>query len=69
MSYRITVVVKDGVASIDESGTTVNADADGKYVVNGHVPVEGTRQVENVQVTRSDKDGKTIVQASGTHYK
>lgn len=68
MSYQIYVVVKDGKAEIDESGTSLDANADGKYLINGHVPVEGTWQAENIQATRM-VDNKTVIQASGTHYK
>jgi hypothetical protein len=68
MSYVLTVVVKDGKAEVEPSGTTLDNSADGRYVVNGHVPVEGTWQAENIQVTRHVGD-KTVIQASGTHYK
>lgn len=68
MSYQITVVVKDGKAEIDPTGVTTDASVDGKYVINGHVPIDGTWQDENIQVTRT-VDGKSVIQASGTHYK
>lgn len=66
MSYSLAVTVTDGVASVDESGTSLPPD--GKFVINGHVPVEGTWQAENVQVTRQDVNGNVVIQASGTHY-
>jgi len=70
MSYSIAVVVKDGKAEIDPAGTTsAETLADGRYVINGHVPSEGTWQAENIQVTRYLPDGGNVVmQASGTHY-
>lgn len=67
MSYQMSVVVKDGKAEIDQAGTTLDASADGKYVINGHVPVAGTWQAENIQITRQ-VDGNSVIQASGTHY-
>lgn len=66
MSYSVSVSVKDGVPSINEAGTSVPPD--GTYTVNGHVPVEGTWQAESITVTRFTPDGKTVIQASGTHH-
>lgn len=69
MSYQITVVVKDGKATVDDSGTSLPPD--GKFVINGHVPTEGTWQADHIQVTRFNAEGNVEVQASGTkhHYK
>lgn len=65
MSYQITVVVKDGKATVDDSGTSLPPD--GKFTINGHVPSEGTWQAENIQVTRLG-DGRNIsIQAQATY--
>jgi hypothetical protein len=70
MSYTIAVTVKDGKAAVDESATTpAETLADGRYVINGHVPSPGTWQAETVQVTRYQPDGSIVIQASGTHFK
>lgn len=69
MTYSIAVIVKDGKVSVDEAGTTSSETlVDGRYVINGHVPVEGTWQAENVMVTRYATEGEIVIQASGTHY-
>lgn len=67
MSYQLTVVVKDGKAVVDESGTSLPPN--GKFVINGHIPEEGTWQAENIQVSRQDPYGSAKMQASGTSYK
>lgn len=66
MSYQLTVTVKDGKATVEESKTSLPPD--GKFVINGHVPTEGTWQAENIQVTRHDPQDSVVIQASGTHY-
>lgn len=68
MSYSIAVTVTNGHAEIDQAGTTAGETlADGKYVINGHVPVEGTWQADHIQVTRYSPDSQSIVvQASAT---
>lgn len=69
MSYSIAVVVKDGKAEVDPVGTTPELLADGRYVISGHVPSEGTWQAEHIQVTRFAPDATNVViTASGTHY-
>jgi hypothetical protein len=68
MSYSFVVVVKDGKAELDPVGTAIDKSADGRYVVNGHVPVEGTWQAEHIKVTRNVNDFP-VIHAEGTHYK
>jgi hypothetical protein len=71
VSYQITVVVKDGKATVDDSGTSLPPD--GKFTINGHVPSEGTWQAENIAVARMDSDDQgrdqVIVQAASTHHR
>jgi len=75
MSYSIRVDVKDGVATVSEVGTTTGAAAppDGMYNINGHVPTDGTWQVENISVARSEKDeqgrDQMVIQAASTHHR
>jgi hypothetical protein len=70
MSYSIAVIVKDGKAAVDEAGTTSAVTlTDGRYVINGHIPSEGTWQAENIRVTRYDAgSGSVVIQADATHY-
>jgi hypothetical protein len=75
VSYSIRVDVKDGVATVAESGTTTGAAAppDGVYSINGHAPTQGTWKAETISIARSEKDDngndQMIVQASGTHHR
>lgn len=71
MSYSIKVVVKDGKAEVDPSGTSVPPD--GVYNINGHIPLAGTWQAENINVTRSVEvpngfSPVTVIQATATCY-
>lgn len=66
MSYQITVVVKDGKATVDDSGTSLPPD--GKFTINGHVPSPGTWAAEHIQATRYADGGQNItIQASATY--
>jgi hypothetical protein len=69
MSYQFTVVVEDGKATVDESGTTLTNVADGRYVVNGHTPTEGTWQAEHIEVSRyANAKGSVTIRAASTHH-
>lgn len=70
MSYQITVVVKDGKATVDESGTSLPPD--GKFTINGHIPTEGTWQAENIAVARlepGENGDQMIIQSASTHHR
>lgn len=70
MSYQISVVVKDGVATVDQNATSLPPD--GEFSINGHVPLEGTWQAESINVTRNVDNGHgtmvAVIQATGTCY-
>lgn len=75
MSYSIAVVVKDGTVTIDPSGTTTGETlVDGRYVINGHVPLPGTWNAEHIQATRylpvnEENIGMiAVIQAAATSY-
>lgn len=64
MSYSIRVVVKDGKAEVDLTGTSVPPD--GIFNINGHVPLEGTWQAESINIMRSTDESHQVIQASAT---
>lgn len=62
MSYSMVIAVKDGKATVEESGYITPPD--GKYQINGHTPSKDTWQFEQLQVTRYDAEGNTVAQAN-----
>lgn len=68
MSWSMSVVVKDGKATVEE-GASYMTPPDGKYQINGHMPTEQTWQFEQLQVTRYSISGDLVAQANAVVHK
>lgn len=64
MSYQLSIAVKDGVATIEQS--PASPPPDGRFVIMGDGPT-GDSQAENIMLERRGVNDSVVVQIFGNH--